>query len=67
MSNVIKRIDARTAWIQIDDNTAKLVVFDKDTTATKMAEHGDKMIARRERRAAIKQRIEELKRNGISY
>ena len=63
MSTIIKRVDARQAWIQIDDTTARLVTFDKDTIAANMAKRGDEIIARRERKREIKRRIEELKGN----
>ena len=63
MSTIIKRVDARQAWIQIDDTTARLVTFEKDTTAASMSKRGDEIIARRERKREIKRRIEELKGN----
>ena len=67
MATIIKRISARQAWIQLDERTAKLVDFDKDTTSAQMAERGDKMIERRTRKKELEQRIAELKqRNGIT-
>ena len=65
MSMIIKRIDARHAWIQVDDDTARLIVFKVDTTSANMSKRGDEIIARRKRRSAINQRLEEL-RNGIT-
>ena len=63
MSTIIKRVDARQAWIQIDDTTARLVTFDKDTTAANMSKRGDEIISRRLRRQEIKRKIEELQNN----
>lgn len=68
MATIIKRISARQAWIQLDERTAKLVDFEKDTTSAQMAERGDKIIERRARRKELEQRIAELKqKNGTTH
>lgn len=63
---VIKRINSRLAWIQVDDTEAQLVSFDKDTTATNMEKKGDEIKAKRDRIKQLKQQIAEIKqRRGI--
>ena len=67
MATIIKRVSARQAWIQIDERTARLVDFDKDTTTAQMSERGDKIIERKARRKELEQRIAELKQNGTTH
>jgi hypothetical protein len=58
---VIKRINARLAWVKVDDTTAKLMTFDKDRTAKEMIEEGKKVKQKKDRLKEVRAEIKRLK------
>lgn len=49
------------AWVQVDETTAKLMVFDKDKTTKEMSEIGDKKKAKLDRLKVVQEEIKRLK------
>ena len=58
---VIKRINARLAWVRVDDTTAKLMTFVKDRTAKEMIEEGKKVKQKKDRLKEVRAEIKRLK------
>lgn len=63
---IIKRINARKAWVQVSDTEARLMTFDRDKTTVEMQAEGDKVKAKKDRLKQVQERIKNLQ-NGINH
>lgn len=64
---IIKKISKRQAWVQVDEDTAKLLSWDKDTEEKEMEIEGDTIKNKINRIKEVKEQIKEIKqRNGIT-
>lgn len=59
---VIKRVNARLAWVKVDNTEARLMTFDKDKTTAQMVAEGQKIKDKRDRLKQIQEEIKRLKR-----
>jgi uncharacterized protein YecT (DUF1311 family) len=59
---VIKRVNARLAWVKVDDTEARLMTFEKDKTTAQMIAEGQKIKDKRNRLKQIQEEIKRLKR-----
>ena len=59
--DIIKKVNSRKAWIQVDDRTAWLIEFTKDKTNAQMSAAGDKIKQKLDWLKEVQEKIKNMK------
>jgi hypothetical protein len=58
---VIKRVNAKLAWVKINETEARLMAFQKDMTTAQMVAEGQKIKDKRDRLKQVQNEIARLR------